>query len=234
MLLQSTLLISIAAGICTKDMLGQVPDGTRIARVMPNTPCVVGEMAAGYCVAAARGLPSHKAATMLASDRALVHHLLSACGTAVETDERLMDAVTGVSGSGPVRSAAIYFFQRHNDGTIACNWSVFKIAVGRLVAILLLSVQAYVFQFIEAMSDGGVRAGLPRQVATRLAAQTVLGAAKMVLETGEHPGVLKDQVTSPGGTTIAAVHQLEVGGMRGSVMNAVLAAAQKSKELGAK
>ena len=88
------------------------------------------------------------------------------------------------------------------------------------------------FQFIEAMSDGGVRAGLPRAVATKLAAQTVLGAAKMVLETGEHPGALKDQVTSPGGTTIAAVHQLEIGGMRGSVMNAVLAAAEKSKELG--
>ena len=94
--------------------------------------------------------------------------------------------------------------------------------------------QAYVFQFIEAMSDGGVRAGLPRSVATQLAAQTVLGAARMILETGEHPGALKDQVTSPGGTTIAAVHQLELGGMRGSVMNAVLAAAKKSKELGQK
>jgi pyrroline-5-carboxylate reductase len=91
-----------------------------------------------------------------------------------------------------------------------------------------------VFQFIEAMSDGGVRAGLPRSVAMKLAAQTVLGAAKMVLETGEHPGVLKDQVTSPGGTTIAAVHQLELGRMRGTVMNAVLAAADKSKELGQK
>ena len=90
------------------------------------------------------------------------------------------------------------------------------------------------FQFIEAMSDGGVRAGLPRSVATQLAAQTVLGAARMILETGEHPGALKDQVTSPGGTTIAAVHQLELGGMRGSVMNAVLAAAEKSKELGQK
>ena len=94
--------------------------------------------------------------------------------------------------------------------------------------------QAYVFQFIEAMSDGGVRAGLPRPVAMQLAAQTVLGAAKMVLETGEHPGALKDQVTSPGGTTIAAVHQLEKGRMRGTVMNAVLAAADKSKELGQK
>ena len=90
------------------------------------------------------------------------------------------------------------------------------------------------FQFIEAMSDGGVLAGLPRQVATQLAAQTVLGAAKMVLETGEHPGALKDQVTSPGGTTIAALHQLELGGVRGSVMNAVHAATEKSKELGQK
>ena len=178
----SKLLVSIAAGIRTADMLEQVPAGVRAVRVMPNTPCVVGEMAAGFCLGSNSG----------AEDLATVQKLMSACGDALEIEERLMDAVTGVSGSGP----------------------------------------AYVFQFIEALSDGGVRAGLPRGVSTQLAAQTVYGAAKMVLETGEHPGALKDQVTSPGGTTIAAVHQLELGGMRGTVMNAVLAAAEKSAELG--
>ena len=90
---------------------------------------------------------------------------------------------------------------------------------------------AYVYQFIEALSDGGVASGLPRDAATRLAAQTVLGAAKMVLETGQHPGALKDQVTSPGGTTIEGVHELEKGGLRAAVMNAVRAATDKSKKL---
>jgi pyrroline-5-carboxylate reductase len=88
-----------------------------------------------------------------------------------------------------------------------------------------------VYQFIEALSDGGVASGLPRDAATRLAAQTVLGAAKMVLETGQHPGALKDQVTSPGGTTIEGVHELEKGGLRAAVMNAVRAATDKSKKL---
>jgi pyrroline-5-carboxylate reductase len=104
----------------------------------------------------------------------------------------LLDAVTGLSGSGP----------------------------------------AYVYQFIEALSDGGVASGLPRDVATRLAAQTVLGAAKMVLETGQHPGALKDMVTSPGGTTIEGLHELEKGRLRGTVMSAVRAATEKAKKLG--
>lgn len=90
---------------------------------------------------------------------------------------------------------------------------------------------AYVFMFIEALADGGVRSGLPRDVAQQLAAQTLLGGAKMVLETGEHPGLLKDKVASPGGTTIAAIHALENGGLRSTVMNAVYAAFQKSEEM---
>lgn len=126
------------------------------------------------------------------NDDDIVNALMSECGNAQHIEERLMDAVTGLAGSGP----------------------------------------AYVFNFIEALSDGGVRAGLPRAVATQLAAQTVRGAATMVLETGLHPGELKDQVTSPGGTTIAGVHELEEGGLRGTVMNAVLAAATRSAELG--
>ena len=119
--------------------------------------------------------------------------MLGSLGTAFKVKESDLDAVTGLSGSGP----------------------------------------AYVFLFIEALSDGGVRAGLPRNVATALAAKTVRGAATMVLETGKHPGELKDQVTSPGGTTIAGVHALEQGGLRASVMNAVVAATERAKELGA-
>lgn len=93
------------------------------------------------------------------------------------------------------------------------------------------SAPAYVYIFIEALADGAVLAGLPREQAYQFAAQTVFGAAKMVLETGQHPGALKDMVCSPGGTTIAAVHALESGNFRGTVMNAVLAAAQKNQEL---
>ena len=110
----------------------------------------------------------------------------------MEVPEKLLDAVTGLSGSGP----------------------------------------AYVYQIIEALSDGGVRVGLPRDVATKLAAQTVLGAAQMVLSTGQHPGVLKDAVASPGGTTIAGLHALEAGGLRGILMNAVQAATERSRQLG--
>jgi len=123
----------------------------------------------------------------------MVETIMSACGIVerVETED-LLDAVTGLSGSGP----------------------------------------AYVYMLIEAMSDGGVRMGLPRAVATRLAAQTVMGAGRMVLETGKHPGELKDAVTSPGGTTIAGVHSLEAGAFRGTIMNAVEAAAKRAQELG--
>jgi pyrroline-5-carboxylate reductase len=178
----SHLLISIAAGVPLAKLESALPPGTRVIRVMPNTPALVGAGAAGFALG--------KNAT--AADGELAQKLLSAVGLAVPVKESLLDAVTGLSGSGP----------------------------------------AYVYQFIEALSDGGVAAGLPRDVATRLAAQTVLGSAKMVLETRQHPGVLKDQVTSPGGTTIEGVHELEKGAFRATVINAVRAATEKSKKLG--
>ena len=176
------LLISIAAGVTLAKMEAALPAGARVIRVMPNTPALVGEAAAAFALG--------KSAT--AADGELAKKLLSAVGIAFQVKESLLDAVTGLSGSGP----------------------------------------AYVYQFIEALSDGGVAAGLPRDIATKLAAQTVLGAAKMVLETGQHPGALKDQVTSPGGTTIEGLHELEKGKLRATVMSAVRAATEKSKKLG--
>jgi len=176
------LIVSIAAGISLQTMATALGNERRFIRVMPNTPALVNAGASAFC----RG----GAATDHDAD--LVKRLLNTVGLAVEVPESLMDAVTGLSGSGP----------------------------------------AYVYQFIEALSDGGVRVGLPRAVATQLAAQTVLGAAKMVLETGQHPGALKDAVTSPGGTTIAGLHALEQGGLRGTLMDAVLAATERSKEMG--
>ncbi len=176
------LLISIAAGLRTQKILAALGKEARLVRVMPNTPALVGAGAAAYCTA---GSASD-------ADADLAARLLRAVGRAVRVDEDLMDAVTGLSGSGP----------------------------------------AYVFQFIEALADGGVRVGLPRPVALELAAQTVLGAALMVLQTGLHPGQLKDQVASPGGTTIAGLHELERGALRGTVMNAVQAATRRAAELG--
>jgi len=176
------LLISIAAGVTLAKLEKNLPAGARVIRVMPNTPALVGEGASAFALG--------KNAT--AADGELAKKLLSAVGIAMQVKESLLDAVTGLSGSGP----------------------------------------AYVYQFIEALSDGGVAAGLPRDIATKLAAQTVLGGAKMVLETGQHPGALKDQVTSPGGTTIEGLHALEKGKMRATVMSAVRAATEKSKKLG--
>jgi len=178
----SHLLISIAAGVTLAKLEAALPSGARVIRVMPNTPALVGAGASAFALG--------KSAT--AADGGLTKKLLSAVGIALPVKEALLDAVTGLSGSGP----------------------------------------AYVYQFIEALGDGGVAAGLPRDVASKLAAHTVLGAAKMVLETGQHPGALKDQVTSPGGTTIEGLHELEKGRLRAVVMSAVRAATEKSKKLG--
>ncbi len=176
------LFISIAAGVTLEQLEEALGGKVRVIRVMPNTPALVGEGASGF----ARGTHAK------AADAKLTQQILEAVGVAVEVPERLINAVTGLSGSGP----------------------------------------AYGFQMIEAMSDGAVAAGLPRELATPLAAQTLLGAAKMVLETGEHPGKLKDMVTSPGGTTIEGIHEMEAAGVRDGLMNAVRAATDKAANLG--
>jgi len=176
------LIVSIAAGITLEQLAGGLGAGKRIVRVMPNTPCLLGASASGFC-------PNDAANPQ---DIELVQKLLDAVGKAFRLPEHLLDAVTGLSGSGP----------------------------------------AFVYVMIEALSDGGVRMGLPRDVATALAAQTVLGAARMVLETGMHTGALKDMVASPGGTTIAGLHALERGGVRGALIDAVEAATRRATELG--
>ena len=175
------LFVSIVAGT----PLSTLCDGlhaSRVVRVMPNTPCLVGAGAAGYALGPGAS----------AQDGELVGQLLEAVGVAFLLDEELLDAVTGLSGSGP----------------------------------------AYIYSIIEALSDGGVRVGLPRDVAATLAAQTVLGAAQLVLTSGEHPGVLKDRVASPAGTTIAGLQVLERKGIRSALIDAVQVATERSQELG--
>ena len=176
------LLISVAAGFPIARITGALHCTTRIVRAMPNTPSIVREgiTALSY----SERLPDN--------DRATARAVFESVGKVVEIEERLMDAVTALSGSGP----------------------------------------AYVFVILEALADGGVKMGLPRQVAELLAAQTVLGAAKMILETGEHPGRLKDRVASPGGTTIAGLQKLEEGRLRATLISAVEAATKRAHELG--
>jgi pyrroline-5-carboxylate reductase len=175
-------LISIAAGVTLERLESTLNPGARVVRVMPNTPALVGASATGFALG--------KSATP--EDGQLTETLFGSVGIACQVKESLLDAVTGLSGSGP----------------------------------------AFIFLVIEALSDGAVAAGLPRELATRLAAQTVFGSAKMVLETGVHPGALKDMVTSPGGTTIEGIHELERGGVRAAIIQAVRAAADKSRTLG--
>ena len=176
------LFITIAAGLPIQYYLNELGESIHLARVMPNTPCLAGEGASGFAL-------SPKATD---ADANIVRSFLKTVGVVVQVEEKQLDAITGLSGSGP----------------------------------------AYVFMMIEALADGGVRMGLTRNQALQLAAQTVKGAAEMVLKTGEHPGVLKDRVTSPAGTTIEGVAVLEAAGMRSAMISAVEAATLRSRELG--
>ena len=176
------LVVSVAAGVPICRIQEFLGPQTSIIRAMPNTPAMVG--AGMTALAVGPGVGPEAVAR--------VQQIFEAVGKVALLEERLMDAVTGLSGSGP----------------------------------------AYIFLAIEAMADGGVKMGLPRETASILAAQTVLGAARMVLESGQHPARLKDQVASPGGTTIAGLHRLEQGGLRAVLMDAVEAATRRSQELG--
>ena len=174
--------LSIAAGVTIAALEAALPPGTPVVRAMPNTPALVGAGAAAVAPGSSAG----------DDDLAWAEQILGAVGVVVRVEEPLLDAVTGLSGSGP----------------------------------------AYVFLFAEALVDAGVAAGLTRDVATTLAVQTVLGSAQMLSETGTHPAVLKDMVSSPGGTTAAGLRALESRAVRSAIIEAVLAATQRSKELG--
>jgi pyrroline-5-carboxylate reductase len=176
------LLISVAAGVSTSEIRRHLPPGTRLIRVMPNTPALVLEGATA--IARADGLGD--------GDLDTARQIFEAVGRAVVLDEEMTDAVTGLSGSGP----------------------------------------AYIALVVEALADGGVRVGLDRKTAMTLAMQTVLGSARLLIDTGMHPGQLKDMVSSPGGTTIAGIHTLEIGGLRRTLIDAVERATQRSRELG--
>jgi pyrroline-5-carboxylate reductase len=177
------LVISIAAGVTTKTIEGYLPAGTPVVRTMPNLGVTVQLGATAMC----------RSEHAKPEDLRVAEAIFRSVGAAAEVDEYLMDAVTGLSGTGPM----------------------------------------YIFQVIEGLSDAGVKMGLSRQVANELVVQTVLGAAKLVQVTGQHPGLLKDQVTSPGGTAIAALHRLESGGLKALLMDAVETATKRSAELGA-
>ncbi len=174
--------LSIAAGVTIRRLEAGLPPGVPVVRAMPNTPALVGAGAAA--IAAGR--------TAAESDMAWAEEILGAVGRVVRVDETLLDAVTGLSGSGP----------------------------------------AYVFLVAEALIDGGVLAGLPRPVATELAVQTLLGSARLLDDSPEGPAALRAAVTSPGGTTAAGLRALEAGGVRSALLEAVLAATERSRELG--
>lgn len=176
------LVVSLAMGVTIHEIEQKLPEKTRVIRVMPNTPCLVREGASVFS----------KGSTATQADGDEVCRLLRSVGICEEVPETMMDAVTGLSGSGP----------------------------------------AYMYLAIEALADGAVREGLPRDLSYRLAAQTVLGAAKMVLSTGKHPGALKDDVCSPAGTTAEGICCLEKNGYRSSLIEAVTAATAKARQTG--
>jgi len=182
---KAPLVLSIAAGVTISRLRAALGPESRVVRAMPNTPALIGRGVSGFCAGPKVSL----------AERDLARSILEALGPALEFhDESLLDAVTGLSGSGP----------------------------------------AYVYLIIEALSDGGVKMGLPREAALALAARTVAGAAAMVLETREHPAKLKDMVTSPGGTTIAGLAVLEKARVRSALIQAVEKATRRSQELGRK
>lgn len=178
---ETNVIVSVAAGISISRIQGWLKKDIQVIRVMPNTPVVVRE--GMTAIAPGQGVKD--------ADLSVIKMIFGSMGKTVVLNEEYLNAVTGLSGSGP----------------------------------------AYIFTIIEALSDGGVKAGLPRSTATLLAAQTVLGAAKMVLETGSHTGILRDMVTSPGGTTIEGLHCLETAGIRAALISAVEHATRRSKEL---
>jgi pyrroline-5-carboxylate reductase len=182
--IKNQLIISIAAGVPIETFENAMPLGTKVIRVMPNIAATVKEAASAISPGSA----------VSNEDAAVAREIFNAVGRTVILPEHLIDAVTGLSGSGP----------------------------------------AYIFMIIEALADGGVHEGLDRNTAKLLAAQTVLGAAKMVLDNGTHTGELRDMVTSPGGTTIRGIRVMEERGVRVAMMNAVIAACERSKELGRK
>ena len=179
---EDQILFSIAAGVSIKQLENNLANEVAVARLMPNTPALIGEGALAYTLGKAAGEEAKK----------LVEDLFTPAGIVVQVEEELMDAVTGLSGSGP----------------------------------------AYIYVLIEAMADAGVYEGLAREKAVKLAAQTVKGAAEMVIKRVEHPAKLKDMVTSPGGTTITGLKKLEEAGFRAAIYKAIGAAADKSRQLG--
>lgn len=182
--IKKQLIISIAAGVTIETYENALPRGTKVVRVMPNIAAIVKEAASAISLGSA----------VSKEDASIAASIFNAIGRTVVLPEHLLDAVTGLSGSGP----------------------------------------AYIFTIIEALADGGVHEGLDRNTAKLLAAQTVLGAARMVLENGSHTAQLKDMVTSPGGTTIRGLRVMEERGVRIAMMDAVIAACERSKELGKK
>lgn len=181
-LTENKTIISIAAGISTKKMENIIQEDIAVIRVMPNTPALVGEGMSALC--------KGKNCTQETMDYAM--ELFSKFGRVLEIEEKLINAVTGVSGSGP----------------------------------------AFMYLLIEALADGGVRLGLKKDVAIELAAQTALGAAKMIIETGKHPTILKDEVTTPAGTTAEGLYSMEKDNIRASLIRAVVKTARRSEELG--
>jgi pyrroline-5-carboxylate reductase len=175
------LAVSVAAGVSISSIREKLGGSARVCRVMPNTPALIGEGMSAYALSE----------NCRPGDKGLAERIFGACGRVIQIPENLMDAATGLSGSGP----------------------------------------AFVYSFIEALAEGGVSAGLPYGAALEAAVQTVIGAARMVRETAEHPSVLRSKVMSPGGTTVKGLEALERGAFKSAVMSAVTEAAAQSKRM---